>query len=89
MQREVEVLSRLLRDPDRPYVAILGGAKVSDKLAVIDALLDRVDALLIGGAMAFTLIAADGGEVGESLVERDRFDEVRAARARAKGSSAC
>ena len=83
MQREVEVLSRLLRDPDRPYVAVLGGAKVSDKLAVIDALIDRVDALLIGGAMAFTLIAADGGEVGESLVERDRFDEVRAARARA------
>ena len=84
MQREVEVLSRLLRDPDHPYVAVLGGAKVSDKLAVIDALLERVDALLIGGAMAFTLIAADGGEVGESLVERDRFDEVRAARARAK-----
>ena len=84
MQREVEVLSRLLRDPDRPYVAVLGGAKVSDKLAVIDALLERVDALLIGGAMAFTLIAADGGEVGESLVERDRFEEVRAARARAK-----
>ena len=84
MQREVEVLSRLLRDPDRPYVAVLGGAKVSDKLGVIDALLERVDALLIGGAMAFTLIAADGGEVGESLVERDRFEEVRAARARAK-----
>lgn len=84
MQREVEVLSRLLRDPDRPYVAVLGGAKVSGKLAVIDALLERVDALLIGGAMAFTLIAADGGEVGESLVERDRFDEVRAAHARAK-----
>ena len=56
---------------------------MSDKLGVIDALIDRVDALLIGGAMAFTLIAADGGEVGESLVERDRFDEVRATRARA------
>lgn len=84
MQREVEVLSRLLRDPDRPYVAILGGAKVSDKLAVIESLIDQVDALLIGGAMAFTLIAAAGGEVGTSLVERDRFDEVRAARDRAK-----
>ncbi len=84
LEREVEVLGKLLRDPDRPYVAILGGAKVSDKLGVIDALIDRVDALLIGGAMAFTLIAAGGGEVGESLVERDRFDEVRAAEARAK-----
>ena len=83
MQREVEVLSTLLDAPERPYVAVLGGAKVSDKLAVIDALLERVDALLIGGAMAFTLIAADGGEVGDSLVERDRFDEVRATRARA------
>jgi len=84
LEREVEVLGKLLRDPDRPYVAILGGAKVSDKVGVIDALIDRVDALLIGGAMAFTLIAAGGGEVGESLVERDRFDEVRAAEARAK-----
>jgi len=85
MQREVEVLSRLLSAPDRPYVAVLGGAKVSDKLAVIDALLERVDALLIGGAMAFTLIAAEGGEVGESLVEPDRFPEVRATRTRADG----
>ena len=78
LQREVEVLGRLLTDADRPYVAVLGGAKVSDKLGVLDALVERVDALLIGGAMAFTLIAADGGEVGESLVEPDRFDEVRA-----------
>jgi phosphoglycerate kinase len=80
MQREVEVLGRLLHDPARPYVAILGGAKVSDKLAVIESLIDRVDALLIGGAMAFTLIAADGGEIGASLCERDRFEEVRATR---------
>jgi phosphoglycerate kinase len=80
LQREVEVLGRLLHDPDRPYVAILGGAKVSDKLGVLDALVDRADALLIGGAMAFTLIAADGGSVGESLVELDRLDEVRAMR---------
>jgi phosphoglycerate kinase len=84
MQREVEVLSRLLHEPARPYVAILGGAKVSDKLAVIESLIDRVDALLIGGAMAFTLIAADGGEIGESLCERDRFDEVRSAKAKAR-----
>jgi phosphoglycerate kinase len=88
LQREVEVLGRLLTEPDRPYVAVLGGAKVSDKLGVWDALVERVDALLIGGAMAFTVIAADEGEVGESLVEPDRFDEVRAVtrRAREKGT---
>jgi phosphoglycerate kinase len=84
LQREVEVLGSLLHDPERPYVAILGGAKVSDKFGVIDALVERVDALLIGGAMANTLIAADGGEVGESLVERDRFEDVRATRVKAK-----
>ena len=80
---EVEVLTRLVDAPDRPFIAVLGGAKVSDKLGVIDRLIDRVDAILIGGAMAFTLIAADGGDVGDSLVEPDRFEEVRAARARA------
>jgi phosphoglycerate kinase len=84
LQREVEVLGRLLRDEERPYLAILGGAKVSDKLAVIDALVERVDALLIGGAMAFTLLAADGAEVGRSLVETDRLDDVRAAQAKAR-----
>jgi phosphoglycerate kinase len=84
MQREVEVLGRLLTGPEQPYVAVLGGAKVSDKLGTIHALADRVDAMLVGGAMAFTLIAAEGGEVGRSLVERDRFDEVRGARVYAK-----
>jgi phosphoglycerate kinase len=83
LQREVEALSRLLLEPARPYVAVLGGAKVSDKLGTIGALVERVDALLVGGAMAFTFIAADGGAVGDSLVEPDRFDEVHAARARA------
>jgi phosphoglycerate kinase len=81
LQREVEVLSILLHEPARPYVAILGGAKVSDKLGAINALVDRVDSLLVGGAMAFTLIAADGGAIGDSLVEPERFDEVRAASA--------
>jgi phosphoglycerate kinase len=83
LQREVEALSRLLLEPARPYVAVLGGAKVSDKLGTIGALVERVDALLIGGAMAFTFLAEDGGSVGNSLVELDRSDEVRAARARA------
>jgi len=84
LQREVQALSRLLHEPARPYVAVLGGAKVSDKLGTIGALVERVDALLVGGAMAFTFIAADGGSVGDSLVEPDRFDEVRAARDRAE-----
>jgi phosphoglycerate kinase len=83
VEREVEALSRLLDEPQRAYVAVLGGAKVSDKLSTIGALVERVDALLIGGAMAFTFIAAEGGEIGDSLVEPDRFDDVRAARARA------
>ena len=77
MQREVEVLTRLLSGADEPFVAVLGGVKVSDKLAVVDALLDRVDALLVGGAMAFTFLAAQGAEVGDSLVENDQIDAVR------------
>lgn len=85
LQREVEVLSRLLEGAERPFVAILGGAKVSDKLGVVRNLALRVDALLIGGAMAFTFLAARGVEVGRSLVERDRLEEVRQAVAFAEG----
>jgi phosphoglycerate kinase len=84
LQREVEVLSRLLEGPEEPYVAVLGGAKVSDKLGVIEGLVDRVDALLIGGAMAFSFLATQGLEVGKSLVEADRFDDVRRAMDRAR-----
>ena len=80
LQKEVEVLGRLLHGPERPYVAVLGGAKVSDKLGVIDALLHRVDHILIGGAMAFTLLAAEGSSVGRSLVEHDRVKDVRGIR---------
>ena len=74
------MLSKLLEGPDEPYVAVLGGAKVSDKLGVIEGLIERVDALLIGGAMAFTFLAAEGIDVGRSLVEEDRLDDVRQAR---------
>jgi phosphoglycerate kinase len=83
LQAEIDALSRLLGDPARPYVAVLGGAKVSDKLGTIASLVERVDAILIGGAMAFTFLAADGGEVGDSLVEPERFEDVRTARSRA------
>jgi phosphoglycerate kinase len=79
MQREVEVLSRLLQGAEKPFVAILGGAKVSDKLPAVKSLTERVDALLIGGAMAFSFLAAADGQVGKSLVEPDRYDEVREA----------
>ena len=84
LQREVDALSRLLRDPPRPYVAVLGGAKVSDKCDTIDALVERVDALMVGGAMAFTFIAEAGGSTGKSLVEPERFPDVHRATIRAQ-----
>ena len=74
---EVSKLQRLLDNPDPPYVAVLGGAKVSDKLDVIGNLLDRVDSFCVGGAMAFTLLVARGKAVGRSLVEEDRVEDVK------------
>ena len=84
MAREVEYLGRVLENPDRPFVAVLGGAKVSDKLEVIENLIPRVDALLIGGAMAYTFLKARGLPVGKSLVEEDLVDEARGIERRAK-----
>jgi len=77
LAREVEVLGGLLDAPKRPFVGVLGGVKVSDKLGVIDALLERCDTLLIGGAMAFTFLVAQGASVGDSLVEQDQIEHCR------------
>jgi phosphoglycerate kinase len=74
---EVKELSRLLEAPERPFVAVLGGSKVSDKLAVLDNLLGRVDSLIVGGGMCFTFLAAQGHEIGDSLFEADQVDAVR------------
>ena len=71
LAREVETLTAMLADPERPFVAILGGSKVSDKFGVIDRLIDCVDALLIGGGMCFTFLVAKGVEVGSSIVEAE------------------
>ena len=87
MGKEVEYLGRVLESPDRPFVAVLGGAKVSDKLEVIENLIVRVDALLIGGAMAYTFLAARGVPVGRSLVEADLLDTAREVERRASGRS--
>lgn len=87
VQAEVEVLRRLTEDPARPYAVVLGGSKVSDKLGVIDHLIDKADSLLIGGGMVFTFLAAQGHSVGSSLLEKDQV-EVAARyveQARAKG----
>lgn len=87
LRNEVAALERLLHEPERPFVAVVGGAKVSDKLGVLGNLVERVDSLCIGGAMAFTLLVARGEEVGRSLVERDRVEATRSVleRAAARG----
>ena len=79
MEKELTYMSKAVTEPFRPFVAIIGGAKVSDKIEVINALLDRVDALLIGGAMAYTFLNAQGQSTGKSLVEGDKTDVARAA----------
>ncbi len=77
LEREVRVLTGLLEDPASPFVGILGGVKVSDKLGVLDALVAHCDTVLVGGAMAFTFFAAEGRPVGDSLVEPDRIEDCR------------
>lgn len=77
VQAEQKAFDKVLNNPDRPYVVVLGGSKVSDKLGVINNLISKVDKLLIGGGMAFTFLKAQGFEVGDSLLEVDRIDEVK------------
>jgi 3-phosphoglycerate kinase len=77
MEEEIDYLDKVLEDPERPFVAILGGAKVSDKLGVIESLLGTADTLLVGGAMGFTFFRALGYEVGDSLVEDDYLEEAK------------
>src|SRR6185312_1461107 len=84
MEKELRYLGEALGNPKRPFVAVLGGAKVSDKIEVIDNLIPRVDRLLIGGAMAYTFFKAMGKPVGKSLVEGDKLDLARDVIARAK-----
>jgi len=83
LEKEMEAFARVLDKPERPLVAILGGAKVSDKLTVIDHLLERVDSILVGGGMAYTFLQSQGIEVGNSLVEPEQLDLCRAAEAKA------
>jgi len=77
VQAEQKAFAKVLNNPERPYVVVLGGSKVSDKLGVINNLINKVDKLLIGGGMAFTFLKAQGFEVGDSLLEIDRIDEVK------------
>ncbi len=74
MQQELENAKKVLGNPERPFVAIMGGAKISDKIMVIEKLLDKVDALIIGGGMAYTFFKAEGGKIGSSLVEEDKLE---------------
>ena len=86
VKTEVDVLKRLTEDPERPYAVVLGGAKVADKLAVIDNLLGKADRLLIGGGMAFTFLKAQGHEVGKSLLDEDNVETCKGYLERAEAS---
>ena len=79
MESELNHLGKALTTPDKPFVAIIGGAKVSDKINVIESLMDKADAILIGGGMAYTFLRAQGQQTGKSLVEEDRIEVARAA----------
>jgi len=84
VKKEIEVMGKALSNPEKPFIAILGGAKVSDKIGVIENLLDKVDSLLIGGGMMFTFLKAQGLEIGKSLVEEDKLDLAKSLLEKAK-----
>ena len=86
LEKEIKYLGNAVNNPERPFVAILGGAKVSDKLAVVNNLLDKVDTLIIGGGMAYTFLKAQGHDVGKSLCEMDQLDYAREMLAKAKAN---
>ena len=87
MQKELDVLGKALSNPERPFTAIIGGAKVKDKIDVIENLLEKVDNLIIGGGLAYTFIKAQGYEIGNSLLEEDKIELAKSfiAKAEAKG----
>lgn len=87
IQKEIEIMGKALSNPERPFVAILGGAKVSDKIGVINNLIEKVDSIIIGGGMAYTFIGAKGGKIGKSLFEADKVELAKElmAKAEAKG----
>ncbi len=80
INKELQAMDKVLRRPDKPFTAIMGGAKVSDKILVIENLLDKVDNLIIGGGMTYTFIKARGGEIGNSLCEEDKLDMANRSR---------
>lgn len=84
MEKELDVLGKAVSNPDRPFTAIIGGAKVKDKIGVIESLLDKVDNLIIGGGLAYTFVKALGHEVGKSLLEEDKIELAKSFMDRAK-----
>ena len=87
IEKELDALDKVLQDPQKPFTAIMGGAKVSDKILVIENLLDRVDNLIIGGGMTYTFIKAEGGNIGGSIVEEDKLDVARDLISKAKAKN--
>jgi phosphoglycerate kinase len=87
IEKELDALDKVLEDPQKPFTAIMGGAKVSDKILVIENLLDRVDNLIIGGGMTYTFIKAKGGNIGDSIVEEDKLDVARDLISKAKAKN--
>ncbi len=87
IKKELDFMGNALENPERPFVAILGGAKVSDKIGVIENLLDKVDTLIIGGAMAYTFLKAQGGKIGNSLCEEDKIDLAKSLIEKAKNKN--